>query len=56
MNAGPAARAPGFADLVPLVGATLAAVPTVALAFLHSGPAGAGMTIARVVTSSSRTT
>jgi predicted PurR-regulated permease PerM len=29
-----------FADLIPLVGATLGAVPTVAVAFLHSVPAG----------------
>jgi len=29
-----------FADLIPLVGATLGAVPTIALAFLHSTPAG----------------
>jgi predicted PurR-regulated permease PerM len=30
----------GFADLLPLVGATLGAVPTVAIAFLHSTGAG----------------
>src|SRR5437879_2183553 len=30
----------GFADLIPLVGATLGAIPTVGLAFLHSVPAG----------------
>jgi len=30
----------GFADLIPLVGATLGAIPTVAFAFLHSVPAG----------------
>ena len=29
-----------FADLIPLVGATLGAVPTIAVAFLHSTPAG----------------
>jgi len=29
-----------FADLIPLVGATLGAVPTIAFAFLHSTPAG----------------
>ena len=29
-----------FADLIPLVGATLGAIPTVAVAFLHSTPAG----------------
>ena len=29
-----------FADLIPLVGATLGAVPAVAVAFLHSVPAG----------------
>lgn len=31
-----------FADLIPLVGATLGAVPTVLVAFLHSTPAGIG--------------
>ena len=30
----------GFADLIPLVGATLGAIPTVGVAFLHSIPAG----------------
>jgi len=30
----------GFADLIPLVGATLGAVPTILFAFLHSVPAG----------------
>src|SRR5579871_2438815 len=39
----------GFADLIPLVGATLGAVPTVGLAFLHSVPAGIGMIIVYVV-------
>lgn len=29
-----------FADLIPLIGATLGAIPTVGLAFLHSTPAG----------------
>jgi predicted PurR-regulated permease PerM len=33
----------GFADLIPLVGATLGAIPTVGIAFLHSIPAGIGM-------------
>jgi predicted PurR-regulated permease PerM len=32
----------GFADLIPLVGATLGAVPAVLVAFLHSVPAGIG--------------
>jgi len=39
----------GFADLIPLIGATLGAVPTVGLAFLHSVPAGIGMIIIYVV-------
>jgi len=39
----------GFADLIPLVGATLGAVPTVGLAFLHSTTAGIGMIIIYVV-------
>ncbi|HEV3226683.1 MAG TPA: AI-2E family transporter, partial [Acidimicrobiales bacterium] len=30
----------GFADLIPLVGATLGAVPTILFALLHSVPAG----------------
>lgn len=30
----------GFADLIPLVGATMGAIPTVGVAFLHSIPAG----------------
>ena len=38
-----------FADLIPLVGATLGAVPTVAIAFLHSVPAGIGIAIFFVV-------
>lgn len=29
-----------FADVIPLVGATLGAIPTIAVAFLHSTPAG----------------
>jgi predicted PurR-regulated permease PerM len=39
----------GFADLIPLVGATLGAVPTIAVAFLHSLPAGIGVTIFFIV-------
>jgi predicted PurR-regulated permease PerM len=39
----------GFADLIPLVGATLGAIPTVAVAFLHSITAGIGMTIVFIV-------
>src|SRR5207249_588003 len=35
----------GFADLIPLVGATLGMVPTVAVAFLHSTTAGIAMII-----------
>ncbi|MFI5042230.1 MAG: AI-2E family transporter [Acidimicrobiales bacterium] len=38
-----------FADLIPLIGATLGAVPTVGLAFLHSPAAGIGMIIIYVV-------
>ncbi len=34
-----------FADLIPLVGATLGAIPTIGVAFLHSVPAGIGMLI-----------
>ena len=34
-----------FADLIPLIGATLGAVPTVLFAFLHSVPAGITMLI-----------
>ena len=30
----------GFADLIPLIGATLGAIPTILFAFLHSVPAG----------------
>lgn len=32
----------GFADLIPLVGATLGAIPLIGVAFLHSVPAGIG--------------
>jgi predicted PurR-regulated permease PerM len=35
----------GFTDLIPLVGATLGAIPTIGLAFLHSVPAGIVATI-----------
>lgn len=34
-----------FADLIPLVGATLGAIPTIAVAFLHSTPAGIAVLI-----------
>jgi predicted PurR-regulated permease PerM len=37
-----------FADLIPLVGATLGAIPTIAIAFLHSNTAGIVMIIAFV--------
>ena len=39
----------GFADLIPLVGATLGAVPTVLVALLHSPTAAIGMIILYVV-------
>jgi predicted PurR-regulated permease PerM len=39
----------GFADLIPLVGATLGAVPTALVAFLHSGPAGIATVIFFIV-------
>lgn len=39
----------GFADLIPLVGATLGAIPTIGVAFLHSIPAGIAMTIVYIV-------
>ena len=39
----------GFADLIPLVGATLGAIPTVAVAFLHSTEAGIGILILYIV-------
>jgi predicted PurR-regulated permease PerM len=35
----------GFTDLIPLVGATVGAIPTIAFAFLHSVPAGVIATI-----------
>jgi predicted PurR-regulated permease PerM len=38
-----------FADLIPLVGATLGAIPTIAVAFLHSTPAGIATVIFYVV-------
>jgi predicted PurR-regulated permease PerM len=38
-----------FADLIPMVGATLGAIPTIALGFLHSVPAGIFMVIFYVV-------
>jgi len=39
----------GFADLIPLVGATLGAIPTVAVAFLHSTTAGIGILVFYIV-------
>ncbi|MDP8938216.1 MAG: AI-2E family transporter, partial [Actinomycetota bacterium] len=39
----------GFADLIPLVGATLGAIPTVAVAFLHSTTAGIGVLVFYIV-------
>lgn len=39
----------GFADLIPLVGATLGAIPTILVAFIHSTTAGVGMIIVYVV-------
>ena len=38
-----------FADLIPLVGATLGAIPTIGVAFLHSVPAGIGIAIFFIV-------
>jgi predicted PurR-regulated permease PerM len=38
-----------FADLIPLVGATLGAIPTIGVAFLHSTSAGIGMLIFYIV-------
>jgi predicted PurR-regulated permease PerM len=38
-----------FADLIPMVGATLGAIPTVAVAFLHSTPAGIATLIFYIV-------
>jgi predicted PurR-regulated permease PerM len=39
----------GFADLLPLVGATLGAIPTVLIAFLHSTEAGIAMLVVFIV-------
>jgi predicted PurR-regulated permease PerM len=39
----------GFADLIPLVGATLGAIPTIGFAFLHGIPAGIIMTVFFIV-------
>ncbi|HET9771665.1 MAG TPA: AI-2E family transporter [Acidimicrobiia bacterium] len=39
----------GFADLLPLVGATIGAIPTIAIAFLHSTGAGIAMLIFYIV-------
>ncbi|MDQ4098785.1 MAG: AI-2E family transporter, partial [Actinomycetota bacterium] len=39
----------GFADLIPLVGATLGAIPAILVAFLHSTPAGIATIIFFVV-------
>jgi len=39
----------GFADLIPLVGATLGAVPTIGVAFLHSTTAGIGVLVFYIV-------
>ena len=39
----------GFADLIPLVGATLGAAPAVIVAFLHSVPAGIGVLVFFIV-------
>jgi predicted PurR-regulated permease PerM len=38
-----------FADLIPLVGATLGAIPTIGVAFLHSVPAGIAAVIFYIV-------
>jgi predicted PurR-regulated permease PerM len=38
-----------FADLIPLIGATLGAIPTVGLSFLHSTPAGIAAVIFYVI-------
>jgi predicted PurR-regulated permease PerM len=38
-----------FADLIPLVGATLGAIPTILVSFLHSTTAGIGMLIVYIV-------
>jgi len=39
----------GFADLIPLVGATLGAIPTIVVAFLHSTTAGIAILVFYVV-------
>ena len=39
----------GFCDLIPLVGATIGAIPTILVAFLHSTTAGIGMIIVYIV-------
>jgi predicted PurR-regulated permease PerM len=39
----------GFADLLPLVGATIGAIPTIAIAFLHSTGAGVAVLIWYIV-------
>ena len=39
----------GFADLIPLVGATIGAVPTIAIAFLHSTGSGIAVLIMYIV-------
>ena len=39
----------GFADLLPLVGATIGAIPTIAIAFLHSTGSGVAMVIFYIV-------
>jgi predicted PurR-regulated permease PerM len=39
----------GFADLIPLVGATLGAIPTIGVAFLHSTTAGIGIFVFYIV-------
>ena len=38
-----------FADLIPLVGATLGAIPAITVAFLHSVPAGVGVLVFYVI-------
>jgi predicted PurR-regulated permease PerM len=39
----------GFADLLPMVGATVGAIPTIAIAFLHSNSAGIAVVIVYIV-------
>ena len=39
----------GFADLLPLVGATIGAIPTIAIAFLHSTSAGIAVVVFYIV-------